>query len=162
MSEYSFDVACKIDRQELANAMDTAKKEISNRFDFKGVPIKMQLAKETIELEAPDEMKIKQLIDVIQTKMLRRNLNIKAFSFGPFETNVSGVFKCQASIQSGLDQEQCKKITKLIKGAKLKVQTRIQKDVIRVSGKSKNDLQSIQKIIQEADFDFAATFENYR
>ena len=162
MAEYSFDIVCKMDHQELSNALDLARKEITNRFDFKGTHIKIHLEKEKILLESADDMKMKQLIDVIQSKMVRRNLNLKAFAFGPFESNVSGLIKCQAAIQNGLSQEQCKKVTKLIKDSKRKVQTRIQQDSVRVSGKSKDDLQVVQQMVQEASFDFAAVFENYR
>ena len=162
MAEYSFDIVCKVDHQELSNSLDLAQKEITNRFDFKGTHVKIQLEKEKILLESADDMKMKQLIDVIQSKMVRRSLNLKAFAFGAFGSNVSGLVKCQAQIQNGLSQEQCKKITKLIKDSKRKVQARIQQDSVRVSGKSKNDLQAVQQMVREANFDFAAVFENYR
>ena len=162
MAEVSFDVSCKIDTQELSNAIDVAKKEIINRFDFKGTHVKIALEKESISLEAADQMKLKQMIDTIQSKIVRRNLNLKAFTFGAFETNVSGLVKCQVLIQNGLTQEQCKKITRLVKEAKLKVQARIQKDVVRISSSSKDELQKVQALIKQADFDFACIFENYR
>ena len=162
MAEHSFDIACKVDRQELSNALDTAKKEIINRFDFKGSHVEIKLEKESIDLEANNEMQMKQIIDVIQSKMLRRNLLLKAFPFGKFSANISGIVKCRAPIQNGLTQEQCKKITKLIKNSKMKIQTRIQQDVVRVSGKSKDDLQKTQEMIKDANFDFATIFENYR
>ena len=162
MAEYSFDIACKVDHQELSNALDISQKEITNRFDFKGTHVKIKLEKEKILLESADDMKMKQLIDVIQSKMVRRDLNLKAFAFGSFESNVSGIVKCQAEIQNGLSQEQCKKITKLIKDSKRKVQARVQQDSVRVSGKNKDDLQAVQQMVREASFDFAAVFENYR
>ncbi len=162
MAEYSFDVSCKIDTQELSNAIDVAKKELVNRFDFKGTHVRISLEKETILLEASDEMKLKQMIDTIQSKIVRRNLNLKAFSFGTFETNVSGLVKCQALIQNGLNQEQCKKITRVIKESKLKVQARIQKDMVRISSSSKDDLQKVQGLVQQESFDFACIFKNYR
>ena len=162
MAEYSFDVGCKVDMQELGNALDLARKEIANRFDFKGAKAEIDLEKDSIALVASDEMRMKQLIDVIQSKMSKRDLNLKAFDWGKFETNVSGIFKCKVAIQSGLTQDQTKKITKLIKDSKVKVQSRIQGDSIRVTGKSKDDLQAIQKLIRDADLDFAAVFDNYR
>lgn len=162
MAEYSFDVGCKVDGQELNNALDLSRKEIANRFDFKGANAEIKLDKDTIFLSAADEMRLKQLIDVIQTKLLKRDLNLKAFDWGEFETNVSGVFKCKVGVQSGLTQDQTKKITKLIKDSKIKVQSRIQGDSVRVTGKSKNDLQDVQKLIRDADLDFAAVFDNYR
>ncbi len=162
VAEYSFDVVAKVDRQELQNAIDLTDKEVANRFDFKGATAEIKLQKDTMDLLASDEMKMKQLIDVIQSKMVKRDLNLKAFQFGKFDTNVSGAVKCQVEIQNGLTQEQAKKITKLIKESKLKVQARVQGDAVRVTGKSKDDLQSVQKMIQDADFDFFAGYENYR
>ena len=162
MAEYSFDIVCKLNQQDLANALDTTRKEITNRFDFKGSHVAIKLEKDGVYLESADEMKMKQLIDVLQGKLVRCNLNLKAFQFGKFESNVSGIVKCRASIQNGLNQEQCKKITKLIKEAKLKVQARIQQDTVRVASKSKNDLQATQQMIKQANFDFATLFENYR
>ncbi len=162
MAESSFDIGATMDRQELKNALDAARKEISQRFDFKGAHIVLELEKDALALEAPDEMKLKQVIDVIQTRMIKRDLNIKAIKFDKMETNVTGVYKCKAPIQTGLSQEQIKKINKLIKDSGLKVQTRAQGDQVRVTGKSKDDLQAVQKAIREADFDFATSFENYR
>lgn len=164
MAEHSFDVACKVDQQELGNALDMARKEVDTRFDFKGQIAKIDLQQNgsIIALEAQDEVKMRQLIDVVQSKLVKRELNLKAFNFGEFETNVSGVAKCKVAVQSGLNQEQTKKINKLIKDSKLKVQARIQGDSVRVTGKSKDDLQQLQKIIRDADLDFAVVFDNYR
>ena len=162
MAEFSFDIVCKINRQELSNALDLARKEIATRFDFKGSLAEIQLEQDKLSLQASDEMKMKQLIDMIQTKMLKRSLDLKAFQFAPLESNVSGLVKCKASIQNGLDQEQAKKITKLIKELKLKVQPRIQGDTVRVTSKNKDELQLVQKKILDAEFGFAASFENYR
>lgn len=160
--EYSFDIASKVDRQELTNALDMVRKEVENRFDFKGSPVTIDLDKEHISLEAQDEMKLKQLIDVVQSKLIKRNLSLKAFKFGTFESNVSGKFKCKVDVQNGLNQEQCKKITKVIKDSKLKVQARIQEDQVRVTSKDKDDLQAVIRLVKEANFDFDATFSNYR
>jgi uncharacterized protein YajQ (UPF0234 family) len=161
-TEYSFDISSRVDRQELTNALDAVRKEVENRFDFKGSPVTIDLEKDTLNLEAQDEMKLKQLIDVIQSKLVKRNISLKAFKFGPFESNVSGKFKCKTEIQSGLNQEQCKKITKIIKESKLKVQSRIQEDQVRVTGKDRDELQAIIRIIKEANFDFDTSFSNYR
>jgi hypothetical protein len=107
-------------------------------------------------------MKMRQLIDVLQNKFVKRNLSIKAFKIGEFETNVSGIVKCKVEIQNGLSQEQSKKINKLIKDSNTKVQTRIEGEKIRIIGKSKDDLQSIQKMIRDANYDFDVSYENYR
>ena len=162
MSEFSFDVVSKIDQQELSNAIDTTRKELINRFDFKGTHIKIELQNKEIFLEASDKMKMKQMIDLLQSKMFRRHLDIKAFLFGELEANVSGIVKSKVIVQDTLNQEQCKKITKLVKESKLKLQARAQGESVRISGKSKNDLQDVQQLIKEANFDFATVFENYR
>ncbi|MDH5654691.1 MAG: YajQ family cyclic di-GMP-binding protein [Spirochaetia bacterium] len=162
MAEFSFDVVAKIERQELSNAIDLAKKEIDTRFDFKGSKTEIKLEKDILSLEASDDMKMRQLIDVLQNKFIKRELNIKAFKFGEFETNVSGTVKCRVEIQNGLSQDQSKKIIKLIKDSKLKIQSRIEGEKIRITGKSKDDLQTVQKMIKDANYDFAASFENYR
>ncbi len=164
MAESSFDIGCKVDLQELNNAIDLARKEIANRFDFKGATAEIKLEKnEILALEASDEMRMKQMIDVLQTKMLKRGLNLKAFGFdAEFETNVSGVFKTRIPVQNGLTQDQAKKINKMIKDSKIKVQSRINGDSLRVSSKSKDDLQRVQKMLRDADLDFAVAFDNYR
>lgn len=162
MAEYSFDVVAKVDRQELSNALDMTKKEVDNRFDFKGATVDIKLEKEHFNLAAPDQMKLNQLIDIIQTKLIKRGLNLKAFKFGEFESNVTGVTKSKVDIQNGLTSDQAKKITRLIKDSKLKVQAKLQSNQVRVTGKTKDDLQSVQELVRGADFEFHADFENYR
>ncbi|MCB1170684.1 MAG: YajQ family cyclic di-GMP-binding protein [Leptospiraceae bacterium] len=162
MAEYSFDVACKVDDQELSNAIDQTLKEVNNRFDFKGVDVSIKKEKEALAMESSDELHMKQLIDVLQSKMVKRDLNLKAFDFGDLDTNVSGQVKCKVAVQNGLTQDQCKQINKLIKETKLKVQSRVQGDAVRVSGKSKDDLQAVMKHLKEADLPYAVTFDNYR
>lgn len=162
MAESSFDISSKVDQQEVSNAIDMVHKEIDNRFDFKGANVGIKLEKEAIQLSTSDEMRMKQLIDVIQSKLVKRGLNLKAFKFGEFESNVSGTVKCTCSIQNTLTQEQIKTITKMIKDSKLKVQPRIQGDAVRVTGKSRDDLQEVIQMIKNADLDFHTTFDNYR
>ncbi len=161
-SEYSFDIAAKVDRQKLAEAVDLTKKEVATRFDFKGAKAEISLEKDTISLETSDEMRMKQLIDVFESKLIKREIALKAFKYGKFETNVSGVYKCKVDIQNGLSQDQCKVITKMIKDAKVKAQPRIQGDSVRVTGKSKDELQEVIALIRKADLDFHVVFENYK
>ncbi len=162
MPEYSFDISCKLDMQNLLNAISVTKKEITNRFDFRGTHVKISLEKEIIFLETSDEMKLRQLIDTVKSNIVRKNLNLKAFVFGAFIVNVSGIIKCQVTIQNGLTKEQCKQITRLIKDSKLKIQSRIQQDMVRISSSSKDELQKVQSLVKESNFDFACIFENYR
>lgn len=162
MSDYSFDIVAKIDQQELSNAIDLVRKEVTSRFDFKGAIAEVDLQKEHMDLNASDDMRMKQLIDVIQSKMAKRGISMKAFDFGEFESNVSGKVKCKVKIQNGLSSEQAKKVTKMIKDSKIKVTPKIQGDSVRVSGKSRDDLQAIIKMIREADLDFHPSFDNYK
>lgn len=162
MADFSFDVVAKVDGQELSNAVDMTRKEVANRFDFKGATVSIDLQKEHMDLTASDEMRMKQLIDVLQTKIARREISLKAFQFEEFESNVSGTVKCRVKIQNGLSQDQAKKVTKLIKDAKLKVTPRIQSDSVRVTGKSKDDLQQVIAMLRKEDLDFYPTFENYK
>ena len=162
MAENSFDIVCKIDRQELQNAIDLTRKELANRFDFKGAKATVEIEGDNLVLEASDQMRRKQLIEIVQSKAARRNLSLKALPFVDFETNVSGLVKCRAAIQAGLNQEQCKEIVRMIKDSKQKVQVRIQGDSVRVTGKSKDDLQAIQKLIRDADLPYHTAFDNYR
>ena len=162
MAEYSFDIVCKVNQLELSNAVDMTLKEVENRFDFKGSPVTLKLEKDAIQMEASDDMRMKQLIDVFQSRMVKRNLSLKAFKFGKFDTNVSGKVKCKVDVQNGLTAEQCKKVSALIRDSKLKVQSRIQGDAVRVTGKSKDDLQDVQKLLRETELDFETSYDNYR
>jgi uncharacterized protein YajQ (UPF0234 family) len=160
--EHSFDIVYKIDEQELANAINQTLKEATTRYDLKGSPIELEKQKDEIHLAASDEMKIKALIDIFQSKLVKRGINLKAIKFGELEKNISGKVKCIAKIQNGLSQEQCKKINKLIKDSQIKVQTRVQGDSIRVISKSIDDLQAVIKYLREQDLDFAISFDNYK
>lgn len=159
--EHYFDIACKIDDQELLNAINQTLKEASTRFDFKGAIVEIQKEKDKIYLSTSDEMKMKSLIDLFQSKLVKRNINLKAIKFKAIEKNISGKVKCEAEIQNGLSQEQCKIINKLIKESNIKVQTRIQGDSVRVLSKSIDDLQGVIKYLKNKELDFAISFENY-
>lgn len=160
--EHYFDIVYKIDEQELSNAINQTLKEASTRYDFKGAPVEIQRDKNKLFLITSDEMKMKSLIDLFQTKLVKRNVNLKAIKFKEIEKNLSGKVKCEAEIQNGLTQEQCKIINKLIKESNIKVQTRIQGDSVRVISKSIDDLQSVIKYLKSKDLDFAISFDNYK
>ncbi len=160
--EHSFDIVYKMDEQELSNAINQTLKEATNRFDFKGSPVEINREKDQILLSTSDEMKMKSLIDIFQSKLVKRNINLKAIRFGNIEKSFSGRVKCTAQIQNGLTQDQIKKVNKLIKESNIKVQTRVQGDSIRVVSKSIDDLQSVIKYLKEQDLDFAISFDNYK
>jgi uncharacterized protein YajQ (UPF0234 family) len=160
--EHSFDIVYKIDVQELANAINQTLKEASTRYDFKGTLVEIEKQKDELHLTAADEMKMKALIDMFQSKLVKRGINLKAIKFEEIEKNISGRVKCKAKIQNGLTQEQIKKINKLIKDSNIKVQTRQQGDSVRVISKSIDDLQAVIKFLKEQDLDFAISFDNYK
>lgn len=141
----SFDIACKVDLQTLDNAVNTVKKEISNRYDFKNSPVEIELNKKEyiINLEAETDMKMKQIEDVILSRAMKQGISPNAFDFEK-ETQPSGkIVKKQIPVQNGLKQEDAKKIVKLIKESGLKVQTQIMDDIVRVTAKKIDDLQSV-------------------
>ncbi len=141
----SFDIACKVDLQTLDNAVNTVKKEISNRFDFKNSPVEIELDKKNyiVKLEAESDMKMQQIIDVIISRAMKQGIDPVAFDFEK-ETYPSGkVVKKEVPVQNGLKQEDAKKIVKQIKDSGLKVQAQIMDDIVRVTAKKIDDLQAV-------------------
>lgn len=162
--EHSFDVASKVDMQEILNAQQQAAKEISQRFDFKGSKSGIELNKEKSELVvvSDDEHKLKSVIDILQGKLVKRGVSLKALKYGKVEQATGGTVRQAIGLQQGIDIENAKNIVKLIKDTKLKVQSEIQKDQVRVRAKKIDDLQAIMKMLKEKDFDFHIEFVNYR
>lgn len=159
----SFDIVSKVDRPELQNAISGAMIEISTRFDFKGSNSEIKLKDEELILTSENEIKLKQVIDVLTSKMAKRGISLKAFDFeSKVEPATGQTVRQKVKIQDGLDKEQTKKITALIKDAKLKVQAAIQGDSVRVTGKKKDDLQTAMQAIRSANFSFDTTFNNFK
>jgi cyclic-di-GMP-binding protein len=162
--EHSFDIVSRVDMQEVLNAVQQASKEISQRFDFKGSKSSIDLNKEKAEitLVADDDYKLKSLTEILKAKLVKRNVSLKALSFGKVEKAAGDTLRQLVSLQQGLSPERAKDIAKLIKDTKLKVQAEIQKDQLRVRAKKIDDLQAIIKMLKEKDFDFHIEFINYR
>lgn len=160
--EASFDIVSQVDMQEVDNALNQAEKEISQRFDFKGSNTKIERKDEEIHIDTLDDMKIKNVVDVFEGKLVKRKVDIKSFEYGKIEPSLGGRVKQVIKIKSGIDKDQAKKITTAIKDSKLKVQSQIQGDAVRVTGKSRDDLQEVIRILREKNFDFALQFTNYR
>ncbi|TGN20072.1 YajQ family cyclic di-GMP-binding protein [Leptospira idonii] len=159
----SFDIVSKLERPELQNAISQAMTEISTRFDFKGSNSEIKLQDEQIVLTSENDIKLKQVIDVLTTKMAKRGISLKAFDFeSKIEPATGQSVRQKVKIQNGLDKEQTKQITNLIKDAKLKVQVAIQGDSVRVTGKKKDDLQAVMQAIRNANFNFDASFTNFK
>jgi uncharacterized protein YajQ (UPF0234 family) len=163
-ADSSFDVVSKVDMQEVKNAVDQAVREIDTRFDFKGSDSSIDLDDKagTIKLASDNEMRMKALVDVLQSKFHKRGIDIRALDLGKLEEASKGTVRQEATIRQGLDSDTAKKIVKLIKDKGLKVQAAIQGDQVRVSGKSRDDLQAVIALLKAADLDVPLQFTNYR
>lgn len=161
-AENSFDIVSKVDRQEVDNALNMAAKEVRNRFDFKGTDASIRWSGDAIEMEANGEERVKAILDVLQTMLVRRKIDLKSLDAG--EPRLSGkMWKLTASLQQGISRENAQKISKLIRDQGPKgVRTQVQGDDLRVFGKKRDDLQAVQKLVRDADYDFAVQFDNYR
>ncbi len=162
--EHSFDIVCEVNMQEVLNAVDQSKKEIGQRFDFKGSKSSIDLDKNkgTITLIADDETKLKSVIDILQTKLVKRGVSLKALNYGKIEPASGNTVRQLITLQQGIPQERAKEIVKFIKDTKMKVSAEIQKDQVRVKAKKIDDLQSIIVKLKEKDFGIHLQFTNYR
>jgi uncharacterized protein YajQ (UPF0234 family) len=160
--ENSFDVVCKIDMQEVTNALDQARREIENRYDLKGSRNEIVLEKTDITLTSADDMKLKAVTDILQSKLHKRGVPLKALTYGKVETGAGGVLRQKIGLQQGIPIDKAKEIVRLIKDTKIKVQASIQEDQVRVSGKSLDDLQRIMTLLRERDLGIALQFTNRR
>lgn len=158
----SFDIVSQVDMQEVDNAVNQAVREVSTRFDFKGSDSKIERQDQVIKLETTDDMKLRNLVEILEGKLTKRSISIKSLNYGKVEASLGGRVKQEVKLQVGLDKDQAKQITSLIKDQKLKVQASIQGDSVRVTGKSRDDLQAVIAAIKAKDFDFATQFTNYR
>ncbi len=157
----SFDVVSEVDMHELSNAVDQANREVSNRFDFKGTGAKFELEESTVSLTAQVEFQLQQMMDILRQKLSKRGIDIGALDVK--DPVVSGNEARQAAVvRQGIDSALAKKLVKSIKDAKLKVQAAIQGEQVRVTGKKRDDLQSVIAMLREADVDLPLQFTNFR
>ncbi len=161
-SEYSFDIVSKVDLQELNNAVTQAMKEIETRFDFKGSKSSITLEKEVLVIVSDDEYKLKNVIDILQGKMMKRGISIKNMDFGKIEPASGGAVRQRVLLKQGIGQEDARKINVIIRDSRLKVKSQIQGDQIRVTGKSKDDLQSVIQLLRGADLPLELQFVNMK
>ncbi len=161
---YSFDVVSEVDMQEVDNAVNQAVKEMSQRYDFKGSISKIELKKATkeIDLASDNESRLTAVVDILRGKFIKRNISPKALDFQKIEPAFGGTVTQKVKIVSGMPMENCKEIVKLIKDSKLKVQASITDEKVRVTGKSKDDLQEAMQMIRTADLKVAVQFNNFR
>jgi len=162
--EHSFDIASKVDLQEVLNAVQQAAKEISQRFDFKGSKSSIDLNKDKheITLVSDDELKLKTVVDILQTKLVKRGVSLKALQYGKIEQAAGNTVRQLVTLQQGIAVDKAKEIVKLIKDMKMKVQAEIQKDQVRVKAKKIDDLQALIALLREKDFGIHIDFINYR
>jgi cyclic-di-GMP-binding protein len=161
-ADNSFDIVCKIDMQEVTNAIDQARREIDNRYDLKGSKHEITLEKTDIALTATDDMKLKAIVDILQSKLHKRGVPLKALTYGKVETGGGGVLRQKIGLQQGIPIDKAREIVRLVKDTKLKVQAAIQEDQVRVSGKNRDDLQKVIALLRDRDLGVALQFTNYR
>jgi uncharacterized protein YajQ (UPF0234 family) len=160
--DHSFDIVSKPNLQEIDNAISMAMKEITTRFDFKGSISKIEKEGENLKITSEDEFKLKNVINILQDKLVKRKVALKFFEYGKIEEALGGTVKQPVTIKQGIPQEKAKEITKLIKASGLKVQAQIQGDQIRVSAKKIDDLQALIARIKAANLPIELQFINYR
>lgn len=160
----SFDIASKVDLQTLDNAVNTVKKEISNRFDFKNSPVEINLDKKDflVTLEVESDMKMKQVIDVLISRSMKQGIDANAFDFSKDAHQSGKVLKKEVPVTNGLKQDDAKKIVKIIKDSGLKVQAQIMDDIVRVTGKKTDDLQSVIAACKQANLSIPLQFTNMK
>ena len=160
--ENSFDIACKIEMQEVTNALDQARREIETRYDLKGSKCQITLEKADITVMTPDDMKLKAVVDILQSRLHKRGVPLKALTYGEVEQASGGALRQKITLQQGIPIEKAKEIVRIIKDTKVKVQASIQADQVRVSGKNRDDLQKIIALLRDQDLGIALQFTNYR
>ena len=161
-ADNSFDIVCKVDMQEVTNALDQTRREVDTRYDLKGSKNEIKLEKTDLIITSADEMKMKAVVDILQSKLHKRGVPLKALTYGTVEQASGGVLRQKISLQQGIPIEKAKEIVRLIKDAKLKVQAAIQADQVRVSGKNRDDLQKVIALLRDKDLGIALQFTNYR
>ncbi|HTG13004.1 MAG TPA: YajQ family cyclic di-GMP-binding protein [Candidatus Eisenbacteria bacterium] len=161
-AENSFDVACKIDMQEVTNAIDQARRDIATRYDLKGAKNEIEIEKMDITISSTDDMKVKAVLDILQSKLHRRGIDLKALTIDDPVQAGGGVVRQKITLQDGVPMEKAKEIVRLIKDSKIRVQASIQEKQVRVAGKNRDDLQAVIALLKGKDLGIALQFTNYR
>jgi cyclic-di-GMP-binding protein len=157
----SFDVVSEIDSHELTNAVDQANRELTQRFDFKGTNAKFELKEFVVALEAPEEFQLKQMLDILTTRLAKRGIDVKCMEAKDVAKNLA-VARQDVVMRHGIDADAGRLITRMIKDSKIKVQASIQGDKVRITGKQRDDLQAAMQLLRKGDFDRALQFNNFR
>jgi uncharacterized protein YajQ (UPF0234 family) len=162
MADSSFDVVSSVDLQEVKNAIAQATKELTTRYDLKGTNSNVELQGESLLLTSSDEFKLKAVRDVLEGRLVKRNVPLKALTYEKLEEALGGTVRQKVSLQKGIPSEKAREIVKAIKETKIKVQASIQGDQVRVSGKNRDDLQAVIASLKAQDFGIDMQFTNYR
>jgi uncharacterized protein YajQ (UPF0234 family) len=158
----SFDIVSQVDRAEVVNALDQTMKEVRQRFDFKGSDAQVRLEEQELVLTAEDETKLRNMNDILQQKLVRRGVPLKALSYGKAEAALGGTLRQRVAIQQGIPADKAKEIVRYIKDTKAKVQAAIQGDVVRVTGRDRDTLQDVITQLKAKDFGINMQYTNYR
>ena len=157
----SFDIVSEVDLHELTNAVDQANRELTTRFDFKGVEATFALEDSTVALTAPSEFQLQQMQDILRLRMIARKIDARCLDAGDIDTNLAGA-RQKIKVQQGIERDLAKKIQAAIKDAKLKVDTQINGDKLRVNGKKRDDLQAAMALLRGMEFERPLQFDNFR
>jgi uncharacterized protein YajQ (UPF0234 family) len=159
----SFDVVSQVDMQEVRNALDQARREIANRFDFKGTDSSIDLTEHQLELHSNTEQKLKALVQVLEEKLVRRQVPLKALAYGKVQEAAKGTVRQSVTLNVGISEDRARELNKFIKGLNMKgIQSQVQGDQLRVSGKKRDDLQAVIAALRGHEFDIPLQFVNYR
>ncbi|HAR62434.1 MAG: YajQ family cyclic di-GMP-binding protein [Candidatus Margulisiibacteriota bacterium] len=160
--ESSFDIVSQVDLSEVDNALSQSQKELSQRFDFKGSIASIVREGEVLKIVADDDMKLKNVCEIIENKLVKRGISIRFLDYGKTEHSLGGNVKQEIKLKNGISSEKAKEVNKLIKSSAIKVNSQIQGDQIRVIGKNKDDLQAVITYLKKQDIDIELQFINYR
>jgi uncharacterized protein YajQ (UPF0234 family) len=161
-ADSSFDVVSRVDQQELDNALNQTRKEIAGRFDFKHSKTTIESTDKTITISTDDELKLRNIVDILEGRATKRGISIKAFEYGKVEPAAGDTVRQVISVRTGIPKDKSKPLLDAIKAAKLKVNAQFQDEQIRVSGKSRDDLQKVQALLKALDYELPLQFANYR
>lgn len=159
---FSFDIVSEVDGAEVTNAVDQARREVATRFDFKDTGTTVDLDADLIELRSSTESRLKAALEVVKDKMVRREISLKALSEGPVLPAARGTYRQNLHVNRGISDEKARDLTKFVKGLGVKVQSQVQKDQVRITGKKKDDLQAVIRAIKDHDFGIPLQFTNFR
>ena len=157
----SFDVVSEVDKHELTNAIDTANRELDNRFDFKGQDAKFELDGFIVTQRAPSDFQLRQMLDILRARLIARGIDIRCLDAAEPEVNLGGA-RQKVTVKQGIEQKLAKKIVAALKEAKLKVEAQTNGDKLRVSGKKRDDLQEAMALLRKGDFEIPLQFDNFR